>query len=228
MDDSKKNLILGIAIGVAIISTIGFFSLLFQKSGGTLTNQELVNNVKPTDSGPDPTTSKVDIQVADSDHIRGDKNAKVTIVEFSDFQCPFCQRFHNTMKQVMETYPGKVRWVYKHFPLDSIHPYARKAAEASECASEQGKFWEYADKLYEKQREIKPENFETFAKEVGLNVSKFNDCLNSGKYASKVNADYQAGLKAGVRGTPGNFINGQSVPGAQPFENIKRIIDGLL
>ncbi len=212
---------------MAAVSLVGMMTMLIKNpaatSGGANTNA--VNAAaEPTPEEPKVTAPSV----SDADHIRGNKNAKVTIIEFSDFQCPYCSRFHDTMKQVMAAYPNDVRWVYKNFPLDSIHQFARKAGEAAECAGEQNKFWEYADKLYENQSSFGIDYFKKLAGDLKLNKTKFNDCLDSGKFASKVNADYQMGINAGVRGTPGNFINGQSVPGAQPFENLKQIIDGLL
>lgn len=229
MNDSQKNLILGIAIGVAAVSLIGMMTVLFKNQNPTEKSEKANTNAVNQAANPTPTQPTVTPpQVSDSDHIRGNKNAKITIIEFSDFQCPYCSRFHSTMLQVMAAYPNDVRWVYKHFPLDSIHPFARDAAEAAECAAEQNKFWEYADKLYENQSQFSVEFFKKLAGDLKLNTTKFNDCLDSGKFATKVNADYQAGINAGVRGTPGNFINGQSVPGAQPFENLKQIIDGLL
>jgi len=132
------------------------------------------------------------------------------------------------MKQVLSEYGDDVRWVYKHFPLDQLHPVARKAAEASECAAEQDKFWEYADLLYENQSDITTAGLSDMAQQLGLDTAVFDSCLDSGKYAGKVEADYQEGIQAGVRGTPGNFINGQVLAGAQPFENIKSMIDSIL
>jgi len=149
------------------------------------------------------------------------------LVEFSDFECPFCGRHYQTLKKILSDYKGKVRLVYKHFPL-GFHPNAQKAAEASECASEQGKFWEYHDKLFENQPTgYSLEKFKQWAKDLGLNSSKFNDCLDSGKYAKKVQADYQEGLQKGVNGTPATFVNGQLVSGALPYEAFKQIIDNL-
>lgn len=236
-NNSKQlNISIPVAIIVAgLLIALGIFgSNYFSKTktnesasisnvAGEAANNNSVASNEGTNSSP-----TVQIDVSENDHIRGNFNAPITIVEWSDFQCPYCARFHETMKQLMANYPDKVRWVYKHFPLDSIHPYTRKAAEASECAAEQGKFWEYADKLFENQSNINQDYFFKAAEEINLNVSQFNECLNSGKYKSKVDADYQQGVKNGVNGTPGNFINGQSVPGAVPYEQIKSIIDSLL
>lgn len=234
----KFTLIFGIVAGIAVASFIGFMVMLTQQDqnaaeGETAvsqnTNINTSNNTNTAKTNPSPTpTAKVDVEVNESDHIRGDVNAPVTIVEWSDFQCPYCSRFHDTMKQVMDNYEGQVRWVYKHFPLDSIHSEAGSAAEASECAGDQDKFWEYTDYLFDNQQSISSSYLKTAAEEIGLNTSEFNTCLDSGKYSDRVESDYQEGINTGVKGTPGNFINGQSVPGAVPYEQITATIDSLL
>lgn len=162
------------------------------------------------------------------EHVRGDIDAPVTIVEFSDFQCPFCLKFHPTMMQVMQNYQGQVKWVYKHFPLDSVHPQARPAAEASECAAEQNKFWEFADGLFENQSKLGETLYKDLASQFGLDMNQFEYCVSSRKYKDKVEQDLQQGIALGVEGTPGNFINGQSVPGAVPYETLKSSIDQAL
>lgn len=234
MTKEKTNFILGLLTGVAVISLIGFMVIsiaYFRKDGSNSLANIDSNQVVEKDEerpAPAPTLGKpVDIKVASSDHIRGDKDAPITIVEYSDFQCPYCSRFHDTMLQVMENYPDDVRWVYKHFPLDSIHPQARKAAEASECAGEQNKFWEYTDKLFENQSSLNTDYFGKAAKELNLDTNKFNSCLSSGKYASKVNSDSREGQQAGVTGTPGSFINGQALKGARPYSELAAMIDNL-
>lgn len=173
----------------------------------------------------------VQINVSKNDHIRGNFDAPITIVEWSDFQCPYSSRFHETMKQVMAVYPNDIRWVYKHFPLDSIHSYAKKAAEASECAAEQGKFWEYNDQLFTNQSSIQSEGdnyLKQAAADISIDTVKFNQCLDSEKFASKVEIDYQDGLETGIRGTPGSFLNGRGLGGAVPFEQLKPLIDILI
>jgi len=182
---------------------------------------------QPSSEQPSQKPAVVEFEITKDDHIRGDFNAPITLVEFSDFECPFCERHFSTLNKILSDYKGKVRLVYKHFPL-GFHPNAQKAAEASECADEQGKFWEYHDKLFENQPTgYSLEKFKQWAKELGLNINKFNDCLDSGKYAQKVQADYQEGLQKGVNGTPATFINGQLVSGALPYESFKQIIDNL-
>lgn len=241
---SKSSFVLGLVSGVAIVSTVGFivFGGLFVKKelagSGWLDNNsdgtEAVGDNQPG-AGDQPSAAaqpdaagKVDIKIAANDQIRGNKNAKITIVEFTDYQCPFCSRFHDTMKQVMAKYPTQVRWVLKHFPLESIHPYAKKAAIAAECAGEQNKFWEYSDAIYANQTSLNDAYLSTAAKNLKLDTKKFDSCLSSEKYAGKVNADLQQGQTYGVRGTPGSFINGTTIPGAVPFEQIDAMIKPLL
>jgi protein-disulfide isomerase len=128
------------------------------------------------------------------------------------------------MKQVIENYPDKVRWIYRHFPLDSIHDYARKAAEASECAGDQGRFWEYTDKLFENYKSINTDFISIVAEGLKLDIPVFNECLSSGKYKAKVSNDLAMGQQAGVRGTPGSFINGQHIKGSVPYSVIQSAI----
>ncbi len=144
-------------------------------------------------------------------------------MEFSDFECPYCGRHYPTLKKILADYAGKVRLVYKHFPL-SFHPNSQKAAEAAECADEQGKFWEYHDKLFENLvGGYGLDKFKQWAKDLDLNSKKFDDCLDSDKYAAKVAADTQEGADKGVTGTPANFVNGQLISGALPYEAFKRV-----
>lgn len=185
------------------------------------TNAPLFDNQQPQAPAP------VSFAVTKDNNIRGDFDAPITLVEFSDFECPFCARHLPTLNRLLNEYDGKVRLVYKHFPL-GFHPNAQKAAEASECAGEQGKFWEYHDKLFENYQDYGLDNFKQWAKDLRLNSAKFNDCLDSGKYAQKVKKDAQEGAQKGVNGTPATFVNGQLVSGAVPYEAFKQIIDGLL
>ena len=238
MNNQNSSFIMGISMGIAVVSFTAMAIMFFKQddnkqvvnTNNNANNAQVANNNIPParPNTPPPTPSKVDITVNDNDRIKGNKDAPITIVEFSDIQCPFCARFHPTMEQAVRDYPDKVRWVYKHFPLDSIHPYARKASEASECAGDQNKFWEYLGKLFDNQSQINQSYLNQLAGEMGLDQGKFDSCLADGKYTQKVNDDYQEGLKYGVRGTPGNFINGQSISGAVPYAQIKAMIDSLL
>lgn len=173
-------------------------------------------------------------ELVDDDVFIGNENAKVVVIEFSDFQCPFCKRFRDqTFDSIKKEYidSGKVKFVYRDFPLDSIHPNARGAAIAAECADEQEKFWEYHDLLFEKQAEwagVGGSLFKQYANELGLDSGKFNNCIDSNKYDDEVNKDLADGSQAGITGTPGFIINGQLLSGAQPFASFKAAIDAEL
>jgi protein-disulfide isomerase len=155
---------------------------------------------------------------------RGVPAAKVTIVAFSDFQCPYCSRVLPTLEKVMKEYDGKVKLVFRNFPLD-FHPMAAKAAEAGACAADQGKFWEMHDKMFGNQQKLTVDDLKASAKELGLDAAKFNKCLDSGEKKAAVDADQKAGAEAGVQGTPAFFINGLFINGAQPYEQFKDTID---
>jgi protein-disulfide isomerase len=156
---------------------------------------------------------------------RGPRNAPVTIVEFSDFQCPYCFVFHNTLRQVEETYGEKIRLVYRQFPLTSIHPRAYDAALASLCAEEQGSFWEMHDAMFANQHALERDQLKSTARELGLDGDDFDRCLDLDEPADEVTADLRAGQSVGVQGTPATFINGRFVNGAKSFEEVAAIID---
>lgn len=161
------------------------------------------------------------------DAVLGDKNAPVEIIEFSDYECPFCTRFYtNTLPQLKREYidTGKAKLIYRDFPLD-FHANAQKAAEAAECAGDEGKYYEMHDKLFEEGVSGGVSAFKQYAKDIGLDTVNFDACLDSGKHASEVQKDFQDGQKAGVSGTPSFFINGKQLVGAQPFEAFKQIIE---
>lgn len=172
--------------------------------------------------------------VAQTRHFRGDSNAPVTIVEFGDFQCPFCGRFStDTEPQIDEAYiqSGKVRFGYFNFAF--LGQESNWAAEAAECASDQNKFWEYHDMLYssqsgENQGAFNKDNLKKFAEDLGLDTSAFNECFDSGKYAQLIQEESSTASSMGVRSTPTFFINGQAVVGAQPFEIFQQTIDSFL
>jgi protein-disulfide isomerase len=167
------------------------------------------------------------VKVSAEGPARGPANAPVTIVEFSDFECPFCKRAAETVEQVMKTYEGKVRLVFRHYPLP-MHSNAKKAAEAASCANESGKFWPYHDLLFKNQTALAEDNLKAYAKEAGLDAGAFEKCLTSGKFATTVEKDTEEGAAAGITGTPAFFINGRPLIGAQPFEAFKEAIDDVL
>ncbi len=159
--------------------------------------------------------------------VRGNANAPVTIVEFSDFQCPFCARAEGEIVKVRDTYKDQVKIVYKDYPLP-IHPNAPKAAEASRCAREQDKYWEYHDVLFANHNALEVPNLKKFAADLKLDTAKFDTCLDSGKYADEIAKDMAEGSRVGVSGTPAFFINGRLISGAQPFSAFQEAIDDAL
>lgn len=216
-------IVAGIIIAIAIIIVGGDFK---------------TNSPKGTDQ-----TKEIALApITKDDHILGSRDAEITIVEYSDTECPFCKRFHITLGRIIDEYKddGSVAWVYRHFPLDSIHPKARTEALATECAGELGGndgFWRYIDRLFE----ITPSNngldlslLPEIAEDVGINKDSFNECLSSKKYEDHIQDDLQSGIDAGVRGTPGSFLvlkNGDVITlpgGAQPYEVVKNFIEEQL
>ncbi|PIR94059.1 disulfide bond formation protein DsbA [Candidatus Falkowbacteria bacterium CG10_big_fil_rev_8_21_14_0_10_39_11] len=244
--ENKKMFLLGLGGSFGLMFFVGFLILLsIVLSGKTVASDDQVKqNNQPSvrNQAPQPSAAPAgDIRLAAisaDDHIRGADKAPITIVEFSDPECPFCKRFHDTMNQVMAKYPDQVRWVYKHAPLDSLHSKARKEAEATECAAELGGndgFWAFLDKLFE----ITPSNnglaesqLYDIADAVGLNKTKFTDCLNSGRYKDKVQQQLDEAIAAGMQGTPYSVIvaGGTNIPlsGAQPFAVVSATLDSLL
>ena len=182
--------------------------------------------------GSRPTTPpvvKVDVSISD-DASLGDANAPVTIIEFSDYECPFCFRHaKQTFPLIKEDFidTGKVRYVFRDFPL-SNHPNAQKAAEAAECAGEQGKYWEMHDILFDNQKVLKIENYKIWAAELALDQTAFDGCLDSGSMESEVRQDMEDGQAIGISGTPVIFINGRAISGAQPYPVFKFAINAAL
>jgi protein-disulfide isomerase len=171
-----------------------------------------------------PPASVRNVKVPDDSPAKGPKTAKVTIVAWSDFQCPFCSRVVPTLKQIEDTYAKDVRIVFRHQPLP-FHQNAKPAAEASMAAHEQGKFWPMHDKLFANQQQLDRASLERYAQELGLDMGKFKSALDSGKFRARVEADSAAGNEVGANGTPTFFINGREFVGAQPFESFKAMID---
>ena len=155
----------------------------------------------------------------------GPANAPITLVEFADFQCPYCRQWEQqTYQPLLDAYPGKIRIVYRDFPLTSIHPNAMPAAEAAQCANEQGKFWPFHDKLFSGES-LSDDIYKQYAQELGLDMVKFNDCLSTHKFAQQIQDDSNFATNLGINSTPTFFINGLAVIGAQPLEAFKSVID---
>ena len=170
----------------------------------------------------DPPRAKVSV---DPMRLAGEADAPIVIVEFSDFTCPFCRQADSTLKKIIAKYEGKVSLAYRDFPMSELHPQAELAAEASRCALEQGKFWQYHDSLFHNPGNISREDLLKFAEDLHLSARLFDSCLSSGKYKPQVGQDLQDGLRAGVFGTPGFFINGIFLAGSQPASAFEKIID---
>lgn len=232
---SKAMFAMGLFLGLAISAIIGLGFVVAK--GGIVTSTPTVvaggNNPTPSPT-VDPSTGEppmvLSAQVDDSDHILGPKNAKVTLVEYADFECPFCKRFKPTLEQALKDFPNDVRLVYRHYPLTMIHPRAQKSAEASECAAKLGgndAFWKMHDELMAA-TDLSDTAIQAMGKKLGLNEGQFNSCLSSGEMANLVSADVQTGDASGVQGTPSTFVNGKGVSGALPYESLKAEIQAAL
>ncbi|MFH1425229.1 MAG: thioredoxin domain-containing protein [archaeon] len=225
-------------LGVLVIVLL---FVAFGNNGGVTGNVVNAGDDSVKDSGS-ATAGNVG---ADDDAFLGPEDAKIVVIEFSDFQCPYCGAVVGThgalISQLKSKDPtweaavpklkelakaGKIKFVFRDFPLN-FHQNAQKAAEASECAGEQDKFWEYHDKLFENQERLDVNSLKTYASQLGLDSGKFNKCLDSGEMAEEVRKDLADGQKAGVRGTPAFFVNGELISGAQSFKAVEQRINAL-
>lgn len=190
----KDNLII---ISIVAVTVLGFFGIVFMAS-----SQEKKSEASQT----------VDINelVTADTHVKGQASASATLVEFSDFQCPACGAFHPIVKQLELKYKNELKVAYRHFPLPQ-HTYAQKAAEAAEAAGEQGKFWEMHDAMFENQEHLTADDLKKYAKDLGLDTEKFNQALDSGKFANRVKEDITLGNKIGINATPTFYLNGKKL-----------------
>jgi protein-disulfide isomerase len=232
----KQAFLMGVVLTLLSLGTLGFLWSLRDSidsgpdPGARDVVTEAVDPVQESLGGP-PTDGPAVRPVGEDDHVRGDPDAPVTVIEYSDFECPFCGEFHPTLQRLVAE-SDDVRWVYRHFPLPSLHPNAEMAAEASECAAEQGAFWAMADAMFESQGlGLSRSRLSILAEEVGLDASRFNECLDSGRYASKVQADAADAEAAGAAGTPFTVIlaggNRDRISGAVPLARISSTIESL-
>lgn len=244
----KFTFLFGLVIGIAAFSLFGYVSLLSRVSGSETTST--TNKATATaDAGSvagdtdtqDQGQAAVDVKpLSDEDYIRGNADAAVTIIEYSDLECPYCKTFHNTVEQVMQKYPNDVKWVSRHYPL-SFHANAQKEAEAAECIAAQGgaqAYWDFIDTVFERTTSngtgFALESLAPLATELGYNASKLQDCLDAGTYSTKIQNDLTEGTAAGVSGTPTSFIldaDGnvvQTIPGALSFTQVDQAISGIL
>jgi protein-disulfide isomerase len=252
----KRIRLLGVSLAIVVVFVLGVPSGFAQSSDevkalrkeveslkqGQEAIQKNVQIIKDILTGKQPPLENVSVNTEGAPFL-GEKNAKVVMVEFSDFQCPFCGRYNTqTYSQVMDEYvkTGKVKYVFRDFPLESIHPLALKAAEATRCAGEQGKFWEMHDRLFKNQQALDAKEMLGHATVLGLEVPKFQQCLEGGKYAAGVKKDQEEGQKLGVKGTPAFFFGiadpkdpskmkaVSMLSGAQPMTAFKDALDKLL
>jgi protein-disulfide isomerase len=220
--------------GVLFIASIFTGGFEIGKDGNVATDNNIRQPSAPSAPSPSIPTGVGSVRAEDfidDDPFLGDEDAPLTIVEFSDFQCPFCARFRSqTFDQLKSEYidTGKVKFVYRDFPLHSIHSEAGKSAEAAQCANDQGKFWEYHDKIFENQQSLSNSNYKQWATDLGLDSSKFNECLDSGKYTNEVANDLKDATATGGRGTPYFLVGNQPLSGAQPFSAFQALIDSQL
>jgi len=239
MDSEKKRdyllpasiVIAALIISVSLVYNAGKKVETADNLGATLGGSQGAVPVVPLEENIKP--------VGSDDHIFGNPSAPVKVVAFSDLECPFCKSFHQTIKKIVADYNGKVALVYRHFPLDELHPKARKEAVATECAAELGgnqAFWTYVDKVFEitpSNNGLDPALLPKIAQDIGLNRSQFESCLNSAKFDSKINASVKDAMDSGARGTPYSVVISKDnkkyiIPGALDYEQIKPIIDQAL
>ncbi len=174
-------------------------------------------------------TTRYSVEISADDPSIGSQDAQITMIEFSDFECPYCRRFHDEVfARLMQDYGDSIYYVYKDFPLSSIHPNATPAAEAALCAKEQDAFWQFHDALFSMQLGLSAEAYSQYAQNLGLNVSTFTQCMDERRYASDVQDDFNYAVSLGVRSTPTFFINGIAIIGAQPYEVFAQVIEAEL
>lgn len=227
----------GLGTGLAAFFVVGFFVMLgiYLNGGASFGKIAQAGDPNIAVNPPPSAAAEPNVSLSDDDWVRGAKDAGISIVEYSDFDCPFCQRHHETMNQIMKEYDGKVNWIYRHFPLTSLHPNASKKANAAECAGAiggQDAFWKYSDEIFARDEGGTTSELVDIAAQIGVNRSKFETCLNKEEYSSVVNGDAQDAVTQGGNGTPYNVIvaGDQQIPvnGAVPFEQFKSILDSLL
>jgi len=183
------------------------------------------NQPAAPDQAPSGNPTRYDVPT-DDDPSLGPADAPITMIEFSDYECPYCRKWHNEVfKPLMSNYAGKIRFVYRDFPLSSSHFNAQPAAEAANCAGEQNQYWEFADKMFASESGLGSEMYLQSAKELGLDLEKFSECVSSRRYEDEVTADYEYAANLGIRSTPTFFINGLALIGAQPYEVFQTVID---
>lgn len=232
---TTRNSSLGVPIAIVIAACLIAGAIIYTGSGKTAPLPT------PTKEIPTNETPEVVIEpITADDHMQGSPTAPIVIVEYSDYDCPFCKNFHETMNKIMDEFggSGKVAWVYRHFPLTQLHPNAPKIAEASECVTELGgntAFWTFTDLVFSERAVNAPTDMNKlvdFATQAGVNADTYTACVNSGKYAETVKEDTTSALNTGARGTPYSFVivgdSRQAINGAQPFANVRAIVQAAI
>ena len=225
--------IVGIALGflvrdwVPILTTSESTAVQDSAAADTLTGDTSEASVQSNPVSPVETPQVVRYEIpVDDDPFFGAVDAPITIVEFSDYECPYCRTWHTEVySQLIDAYGDQVRFVYRDFPLESIHVNAKPAAEAANCAYEQGEFWDFHDKLFSMELGLNSEAYQEYATQLELDIDEFQDCVESGRYQEEVQSDFEFAANLGVRSTPTFFVNGIAVVGAQPFEVFQQVIE---
>jgi len=233
--NSRSAFWMGVGVGLAAVFTIGFFVLAYQYFTSDATAKTSANTNAAAVTTNTGSGSITVAPVTDKDWVRGNRKAKISVIEYSDIDCPYCQRFHPTLEQMMDEYGDQVNWVYRHFPLTSLHPNAFKKAVATECVGELGgndAFWKFLDSVVDDNPSGPVSQLPELAAAAGVSQSKFESCLNSTKYDDAINTAIVAAQDAGGTGTPYSVIiaGDQVIPfsGAQPYASLKAQLDKLL
>lgn len=230
----KTMFILGLAVGVGAMAILALICtmMLIVKGNLSIGGKAAAPSAPSAPLDPSDPQAQAPTQpagpvpeVTGEDHVKGNANAKVTLIEYSDFECPYCAKHNPSIDQALKDFPNDVRVIFRHFPL-SFHPNAQKAAVASECAAKQGKFWEMHDGLFKmaETEGLSIEGMRKLAGDLKLNTGDFNVCLDGDETLGRVESDYNGGVAAGVSGTPGTFVNGKIVEGAVPYASFKQAI----
>lgn len=222
----KRSHVYAVLLPLAFVAGLAFGYVFWGRGTSTAGAPAAAAQTSSTQAanGQQQTPTRYDVSAANRPSI-GPEGAPITIIEFSDYECPFCKKFHaETFGKIMDTYKGKIRFVYRNFPLTGIHPDASPAAEAANCAGEQGDYWAYHDKLLSGAT-LGDQVYTQYATDLGLDLTKFQDCRTNHKYQSIIQEDYNFAENLGIRSTPTFFINGLAIVGAQPFEVFKQVID---
>jgi predicted DsbA family dithiol-disulfide isomerase len=242
--NAKFHFVFGLVTGIAIMSIVTFIAIFLlmwsgfnnedqnQKSEAITSGAQEIDENQAQPENPNENIEPEELplisppSIREGEHIKGNSSSNIEIIEYSDFECPFCANFSNSMNQVFENYGDQVKVVFRHFPL-SFHANAQKAAEAAECAGEQGNFWNMHDLIFKANRDQQMSigKWREIAGVIGIDVNKFNVCLDSGKYADKVQSDFKEGQSLNITGTPTTFVNGIPVKGAQSYEALKAVIE---